>query len=262
MTPGSAALPLFDSHCHCDDPDWPPARLLPVVAQLPDWSGAITAGYGPERFAASRAVCAAEPRIRRAIGLHPWWLADHSEDERRAGMAALQAELTRNDAVALGELGLDKNRKHLLPAADQLRWMRLELELARALQLPVVLHIVGWHGHALDALRAIGGPWRGVVHRFSGPPEAALAYAALGLGVSLALEPRPNLAKRAAVAQALPEQALMIETDWPFLDHDYPAALGLLRALAADIALWRATTADAIIATSNRNTVRQFGLQN
>ncbi len=252
--------PLFDTHCHCDDPAWPTEAMVAGLQAAAGWLGAVTAGYGPQRFAASRTLCAAVPRLRRAIGLHPWWLAAHSELEREQGLAALMAELALGDAVALGELGLDKNRRDQMCADDQMRWMRRELTVARDLGLPLVLHVVGWHGHAAETLRQVSANWQGVVHRFSGPPQAVAAYAQLGLCVSLALESRPNPVKQAAAVREADADSLMIETDWPFLDCDYPAAVTHLRALAGQIGQWRGQDPAQIIARSNANAARVFSL--
>ncbi len=253
--------PLFDSHAHLDDPDWPPARLAADLACAPGWLGSLSAGYGPERFAACRAVCANLPTVRRAVGLHPWWLAAHSEAERVAGWHQVEAELeTAGNAIAaIGELGVDKNRKAQMPAGDQVRWMVKGLELARRRGLAVVLHVVGWHGHALQALREYGRPCRGVVHRFSGSSQVAEHYQALGLHLSLALEPRFDVSRRAAVARAIAPERLMVESDWPFLDLDYPAALDAVRALAADIAIARGESSATLIARSNANCAALFG---
>lgn len=254
--------PFFDSHAHLDDPDWPPARLVADLRSTAGWLGSVSAGYGPERFAAGRAVVAALPAVRRAVGLHPWWLADHAESARAAAWQQVIAELDQfgEAIVALGELGVDKNRKAQMPAADQVRWLAIGLGLARDRDLALVLHVVGWHGHALQTLRAVGGPWRGVVHRFSGSPAVADQYQQLGLHVSVALEPRFDPDRRAAVARAIAPERLVVESDWPFKDLNYPASLDAVRALADDLGTARAEPGAALLARSNANCATLFGL--
>lgn len=230
---------MYDSHAHLDDPAIAVPDMLAQLRQLPDWQGALTAGYGPERFAASRALCAAEPRIARSLGLHPWWLAEHTAVERALGWLELLAELQRGPAVAIGEIGLDKGLRDRLDLEEQIHWFERGLQLAAERELPVVLHIVGWYGRALEILRKVAPQWRGVVHRWSGPPELVGPYVALGLHLSLALEPRPNQAKRAVIARAVPLDRLLVESDWPFLQLDYPQALAATHQLLNEVAEWR-----------------------
>lgn len=251
----------FDSHAHLDDPAWPAEAVIAALRSLPEWTGAVTAGYGPERWLQARQVCAADPRVVRAIGLHPWWLAEHGENERQAAWAQVLAELDADRTIcAIGEAGLDKNRKDLMDAASQRRWFALALAEARRRDLAVVLHVVGWHGHALQVLGELGGRWRGVVHRFSGSPAVAAQYQQMGLCISAALEPRGDPAKQAAVAATVAAEHLMIETDWPFLDLDYPQAVARMAALAKTIAEARGTTAADLAALNFANCRRVFRL--
>ena len=119
----------------------------------------------------------ATPRLWRAVGLHPEALAAGLGEE---AWELMTAELDAPGVVALGEIGLDRRYRDVLPLDVQLAWFRRGLELARARGLPVVLHLVGWHGHALELLRALPPPG-GVVHRWSGAVEMVPAFEALGL---------------------------------------------------------------------------------
>lgn len=240
-TPLSHALALgLDHHCHLDDPDVDGPALLQSLQQLVGWQGSLIAGYGPERFGASRKLCQASPQLVRAVGLHPYWLADHQAQRQQMDDAwrLLQAELFADGVVAIGETGLDKTRRDLLDLDQQLVWFGRHLALARQHNLPLVLHVVGWHGHALALLQSMGGPWSGAVHRFSGSPEVAIAYQDLGLHVSLSLEPRESEAKRLAVVRSVAPDRLLLETDWPFLDLTYPQALQAMQVLLRRTADW------------------------
>ena len=253
MTP-----PIFDSHAHLDDPDWPVATTLAQLTALPHWRGTLTAGYGPERFETSRLACQREPRVRRSLGLHPWWLAERDSLAREQGWQLLRAELNEHDAAAVGEIGVDKNRQHQQGGDDQQAWLERGLQLAKELELPVVLHIVGWHGRALAALRKVGGPWRGAVHRYSGSPALVREYIDLGLHIGLALEPRENADKRAAVARVIPGERLLVESDWPFGELDYLQALEATWVLAQRIAAWRGEDATDLAARHNHETQQLF----
>jgi TatD DNase family protein len=239
--------PWLDSHTHLDDPDEPRDRLDDSLRRLvaAGWRGALTAGYGPERFARSREVALDWPCVRRAIGMHPEYLARLSDDAARtAAYAAMCEELDGPSVIALGEIGLDRRYKDVWPLADQLRYLEHGLRVAAERQLPVVLHLVGWYGHALALLQRVGVPHGGAVHRWSGPVELIPAFEALGLGISVALEPRFQPERRRAVIQTIAKDKLLLETDWPYLDLAYDAAVVKMSDLGAQVAAWRGETAE------------------
>lgn len=232
---------LYDSHAHLDDPAVAPAAMVAQLRWLAahGWSGALIPGYWPDRFVTARELAAAMPLLVRAVGLHPEALAKAADDAaRELAWQGVLAELDAPRVRAIGEIGLDKRCKDSLTLPQQLDWFRRGLELARARGLPVVLHVVGWHGHALDLLRELPPPG-GVVHRWSGPLELVAGYQAVGLHISLSLEPRDSPARRQAVAAAIASERLLIETDWPFLELDYPDAVAAMAQLLADVAAWR-----------------------
>lgn len=254
----------LDSHAHLDDPDTAPAVLSAALRRLVDrgWQGALTAGYGPERFAASRELTAQWPQVRRAVGMHPEYLARRVDDgARQAAHAALEAELADPQVAAVGEIGLDKRYKAQWPLAEQLRYFRLGLRAARRRRLPVVLHIVGWYGHALTLLRAEGVPDGGAVHRWSGPLELVAAFEALGLGIALALEPRGSDEPRAHLARTVAADKLLLETDWPFLALGYDEAVADMAALGARVALWRGEPLGELAGRLNDNARRLYRLE-
>jgi TatD DNase family protein len=130
--------------------------------------------------------------------------------------------------VAIGEIGLDDYWK-TVPMDQQLRVLRLQLDLAAELGLPVVLHDRETHEPMMAELRAwvkerLPGtplarrPWPGVLHSFSG--DLAMAQEAYDLGFVLGLA-GPVTFKNARNLQALAKQLdpgrLMLETDSPYL---------------------------------------------
>jgi TatD DNase family protein len=235
--------PLFDHHSHLDDPDGDIDCRIGALRQLvaAGWPGAVIPGYAPSRYPLARRLQAAVPGrthqagLWRAVGLHPEALAAGLPAE---AWALFEAELDAPGVVAVGEIGLDRRYRERLPLDTQLRLFRKGLETARSRHLPVVLHLVGWHGHALELLRHLPPPG-GVVHRWSGAVELVPAFEALGLHVSLSLEPREHPDKRRQLAQAIRGDRLLLETDWPFLDLEYPQALDRLRDLLSTVAAWR-----------------------
>lgn len=270
LLPGQGALlrrlmsaGLFDHHVHLDDPS--------VAAALEDGSllqqaraagvvGLLSAGYGPEREPIAARLSRDGAPLWRAVGLHPWWLAAQPDDAARdAGLRQLEGTLGGRGVVALGEIGLDATRKDLLDAASQRRYFARCLALAAAEALPVVLHVVRWHGHALDTLRAAPAV-SGVVHRFGGPPDVVPGYARAGLHLSMATDWLKRPEKAAALARAVPADRLLVETDWPLDDRPYGEAAAELAQLVAAIAAWRGESEGVVRERLLRNTLAVYRL--
>ncbi len=151
---------------------------------------------------------------------------------------SLCEELQAPQVVAIGEIGLDQRYRKQMSLSQQNAWFIKGLELAQQQGLPVVLHIVGWHGHALAALAPFA-PLQGVVHRYSGPPELVDAYEALGLHLSLSPEAGVAERKRESVARAIAADRLLLETDWPQGDQSYPEALRAMQGMLAQVSEWQ-----------------------
>ena len=237
-----AGAPLFDSHVHLDDPDVAEGAIagrLVAEAAAAGVVGLFSAGYGPEREVDAARLPAASAPVWRAVGLHPWWLARARDDDaREAGLAWLRTVAIGPDVRAIGEIGLDATRRDVLGADAQRTWFERSLHIACERRLPVVLHVVRWHGHALASLgrvRTVGG----VVHRFGGPPDVVHGYVRAGLHLSMATDWLRRPEKAAAVARAIPADRLVVETDWPLDDRPYAAAAAELAELVTQIARWR-----------------------
>jgi len=252
----------LDSHAHLDDPEVGGAPLHDQLARLigDGWQGAVTAGYGPERFEASRLLCQRFSAIHRAIALHPAWLAQAPADTREPAWQQLLAELDRGPVAAIGEIGLDRRYREVLGLPEQIAWFHRGLQLAQQRQLPVVLHLVGWHGHALDMLRPFPLAQGGVIHRYSGATALVPKFTALGLHISLSLEPRQDLAKRAALARAIPFDRLLVETDWPFAELSYPQSLESMTVMTQQIADWRGETLANLQIQLAKNAAKLYGI--
>ena len=96
-----------------------------------------------------------------------------------------------------------------------------QLELAYELGKPVQLHIREAHGDCMDMLRARAKNGRmpaGIMHCFTGSWESAKVYLDLGLYISLSgAVTFKNAPKLAEVAQKMPADRLLIETDCPYM---------------------------------------------
>lgn len=204
-----------------------------------------------------------------AFGLHPWWVASHSDDELAKGLKALEKRLPA--AAALGELGLDTHPKHCPPdsIARQERAFESQLDLVKRVPKPLILHIVSAHGEALEILsRHHPFPSGGLVHSFGGSREVAKAYVDLGfhisLGGSVTRKGFQNLKKAIG---SLPLDRLVLETDAPDQTPELPGvdAKGLnepshLLGIAEAVAQLRSADRDELLDQSTANLKRLFHL--
>ena len=119
-------------------------------------------------------------------------------------------------AVALGEIGLDYHYD-LSPRDVQKDVFARQLALAKRLNKPVIIHIREAHGDAMDILRTADRP-AGVLHCYTGSWESAKAYLDMGFYISLSgAVTFKNAPKLAQVAQNVPLDRLLVETDCPYM---------------------------------------------
>ena len=228
---------MFDTHCHIDLP--PLAEDVAGVMAAAREAG-VTAmhvpGVSPAQWSTIAAVRTQDPRaIGISVGIHPWWLADLDEVAIEAGLHDLAAAAERHGAEAIGECGLDGLRaKKVGPSLDrQVTVLEAHLEVARAMTLPVVLHVLGAHGRAIEVLeRQAPFPAPIILHSYSGSAELVARYAKLGCHFSFAAAvTRANAKKPVAAAKAVPAALLLLESDAP----DQPLA-GRDASAPADVA--------------------------
>lgn len=205
---------LVDTHCHLDLEQFDADREA-VLARARAAGVRRILVPGIDLAACRRAVALAEqyPEVRAAVGIHPNYTADFSDET----LAELR-DLARHPKVdAIGEIGID-SYWHTVPLDIQERAFRAQLELAAALERPVIIHDREAHAEVMAVLREQAPPAGAVLHSFSG--EWAMAEEALAagyyLGVDGPLTYKKNDGLRAIFARA-PEQRILIETDAPYL---------------------------------------------
>ncbi|MEW6281166.1 MAG: TatD family hydrolase, partial [Candidatus Eremiobacterota bacterium] len=195
---------MIDSHCHLDHPAFD--RDLDCVLGRARAAGVTTfvcAGWGPDRWPRQLELSRRHPEVHPAMGLHPWAVDEGWE----AALESLPGLL--GQAVAVGEIGLDALRG---PRELQERAFLAQLDLARDLGLPIILHAVRCH----EAVQArLKSPWRGVVHSFGGSAEQAAAYLRTGLCVSFSASILRESKRSASAVRVVPDDRLLVETDSP-----------------------------------------------
>jgi TatD DNase family protein len=203
---------LIDTHAHLDLPQFDRDRAAMIARAREEGIGIITVGIDLE--SSQRAVRLARGyKIWAAVGIHPHEAKGHVEDLE--GTLAVLEELAQEErVVAIGEIGLDYYR-NLSPKEGQLQVFRAQLELARRLDLPVIVHDREADEDVLPILKEAGA--RGVVHSFSSPLKVAEELLASGLYLGFSGPVTfPGAAQREVVAQ-VPLERVLVETDAPYL---------------------------------------------
>ncbi|HOX24706.1 MAG TPA: TatD family hydrolase [Candidatus Krumholzibacteria bacterium] len=253
-------MDLIDTHCHLTER--PLCESLAAVLDRAARAGVtriVVPAYDPPSWPLVQALAAANPgTIYPALGLHPW-VAD-----QRLDLGDLANRLRDCRAVAIGEVGLDTRIESpdllvQIPALEQ------QLELARDLGLPVILHCRGAFAELADVLERFSPRLQGVLHAFSRSPELARRFLRLGLHLGIGGSvTRPRARNTRATANTLPLERLLLETDAPSigLEGIPPEAVEPrhVRDVAETVAHLRGVEPDRIADATTRNAAQLFGL--
>ena len=207
---------LFDTHAHLHFPDF--AEDLDAVldrARAAGVRGMVTIGTDRETNGAVVDLAKRLPDVWATVGIHPHDAGEAAEADFEA-IERVAREEPR--VVGFGEMGLDFFR-NLSPPAAQRQAFRRQIDIARRVRKPLVIHCRDAHDETLALLaEERAGETGGVMHCFSGDVEIARRCLDLGLYISLA---GPVTYKNARalpdVARFVPEDRLVVETDCPYL---------------------------------------------
>ncbi|HSO19228.1 MAG TPA: TatD family hydrolase [Desulfosarcina sp.] len=209
-------MKIFDSHCHLDDHVFE-ADFRAVLDRAAGAAVRRMMVAGIDWDTSRRAVDLADghAQLYASVGVHPHDARACSEDT----LARLQNLAAHPKVVAWGETGLDYNRMHS-PRKDQERWFRRQLEIAEALDLPLILHERDSGGRLLEILRSVPASCRtGVVHCFSGTATELEHY--LEMDLHIGITGIVTLSQRGAslrgMIPTIPADRLLVETDAPYL---------------------------------------------
>ncbi len=206
---------LFDTHAHFDSRQFNEDRDE-LLSSLPGQGVSLIVNPGCDIPSSRMAVELAEkyPFVYAAVGFHPEELeiAELSDLEEIRHLAA------HEKVVAIGEIGLDyywvkdeEGRK------KEQEFFRAQLAMAEELNLPVIVHDREAHGDTLAIVKEFPNV-KGVFHCYSGSVEMAQELVKMGWMLSFTgVLTYHNARKAVEVAEAIPIEHLMIETDSPYM---------------------------------------------
>ncbi|HWQ29544.1 MAG TPA: TatD family hydrolase [Negativicutes bacterium] len=253
---------LFDTHAHLDDERFDEDRDSVIAQCRQDGVDLIlNAGSNMETSARAIALAGKYDFIYAAVGVHPH---DASQmDQETAGALAVLAE--NKKVRAIGEIGLDYHYD-LSPRDVQQKRFIEQIDLARQLRLPIIVHDREAHGDVMDIfkksrIKEVGG----VLHSFSGSAEMAQECLRMGLYLSISGPVTFSNAKKTVEAvREIPLDMLLIETDSPYLTpvphrgkRNYP---GYVRFVAEKVAEIKGITFEEVAQKTMENGKRLFGI--
>lgn len=203
---------IFDTHSHYDDEQFNPDReeLLKSL-QSQGVSHIVSCGCDIETTKVNLELSQKYDYFYFAAGFHPECLEGASLKD----LDKIR-ELAQNEkCVAIGEIGLDY---HWMSSTKEIQksFFEAQIELAKEMKLPVIVHDREAHGDTLDVLKAKKP--NGVVHCFSGSKEMAKEIIRLGMYIGLnGVVTFNNARKSLEVVKEIPLEKLVLETDCPYL---------------------------------------------
>jgi TatD DNase family protein len=209
-------MPLIDSHCHLDFPDF--AGELDAVVERARAAGVermITIGTRMEKAARIVEIAEAYGDVWFTVGTHP----HEAASEAAADFDAMRRFAAHPKCVGIGEAGLDYHYDHA-PRAIAERVFRGQIALARELDLPLVIHTRDAEADTAAILTEEMGQGRfsALLHCFTG--SRALAETALELGLMISFSgvvTFKNSGELRDIAKAVPLDRILVETDAPYL---------------------------------------------
>jgi TatD DNase family protein len=204
---------LFDTHAHLLSEKFDEDRQS-LISELPSrgLAGCIEVGTDLSSSGKAQRLAEGTDYIWAAIGVHPHDAGEATDDY----IDSLTEIAKRPKVVAIGEIGLDYYYD-FSPRDVQRQVFKRQLELAKRLALPVIIHMREATQDTLAILRE-HRDLSGVMHCFSGSPETAEICLGLGLHVSFTGSVTfKNARKVVEAAAVVPLDRLMAETDCPYL---------------------------------------------
>ena len=204
---------LFDTHAHMDDRAFDEDREE-LLASLADTGIGLLMNPGCSLTSSENAIALAEryPWIYAAVGSHPDVADEVTED-----VIEKYRVLARHEKVkAIGEIGIDYHYEDI-PRDLQKKAFRMQMELARELDLPVIVHERDAHEDGMAIVKEFPEV-KGVFHCYSGSAEMARQLVDLGwyIGFTGVLTFK-NARKAVETASSIPLERIVLETDCPYM---------------------------------------------
>jgi TatD DNase family protein len=214
--PEPLAAPVVDAHTHLDACGAKDPEGVTAMVDRAEAAGVGRVVTVADDISSARWVVQAaswDPRVFAAVAVHPTRTAQFGDRDR----SVLKALAAQERVVAVGETGLDYYWDYSPPAAQQAAF-RWHIGLAKQLGKPLMIHDRDAHDDVLAILEDEGPPETVIFHSYSGDPEMTRRCVAAGYVLSFSgTVTFRNAQPLRESALLVPDAALLVETDAPFL---------------------------------------------
>lgn len=251
---------IFDTHAHYDDEAFDSDRdtLLP---SLKSKGVGYVIDCGCDVASSEKAIELSEKYdfIYAAVGIHP----HEAEGAKDGDLEIIKRLIEHEKVVAIGEIGLDYHYD-FSPRELQKEYFEKQIILANELDMPIIVHDREAHEDTMQLLRKYKP--KGVLHCFSGSVETAKEIISLGMYIGLGgAVTFKNAKKPIEVAEYLPLDRLLLETDAPYMSpvpyRGKRNDSSLIPYAALKIAEAKGMEAQSVIDAACENAKRLFGVK-
>ena len=207
----------FDTHAHYDSGKFNADRA-DVLRAVHESGVALIVDPGDCAATSERAVAIAQEYdfVYAAVGWHPEEAAGWTDDS----LDQIRALAPQPKVCAIGEIGLDYYWDNE-PREVQKKWFIRQLELARELDLPVLIHSREAAADTMEIMKEHAKGLSGVIHCYSYSKEMAQEYIKMGFYIGVGgVVTFKNAKKLKEVVEYAPLEQLVLETDSPYLSPE------------------------------------------
>lgn len=206
---------IFETHAHYDDAAYDLDREQ-IIKGLPEKNVGyvVNIGASMESTRATVALTRQYDFVYGAVGVHPNEVGDMTEQD----IQELKTLAAEEKIIAIGEIGLDYYYEEPAPAIQK-KWFERQIELARQVNMPVVIHSREAAKDTIDMMQALRcGDIGGVIHCYSYSKESAKHFLDMdyffGIGGVVTFK---NAKKLKEAVAYIPIEKIVVETDSPYL---------------------------------------------
>ena len=246
---------IIDTHAHFNDPKFDEYRNELLYA-LPSLGVEKIINCGCSDLTSLDCIALAEkyPHIYAAVGYHPCSVTGDID------IGTIEKMLANEKVVAIGEIGLDYywDKTYI---AEQKTAFRLQLELAKKHDMPVIIHDRDAHADTMEIIREHKP--KGVFHCFSGSVETARELIKLGMYIGIGgVLTFKNSRRLKEVAADIPLEYILLETDAPYLSPEPKRGKvnnsSLIIYVAEALAEIKGVSVEEVLSVTRENSINLF----
>ena len=252
---------LFDTHAHYDDERFDEDRDT-LLASMPENNVGLILNPGCDVESSRKAVSYANkyPFVYAAVGIHPDEVGCLNEEN----FAQMKELFKEEKVVAVGEIGLDYYWDNE-PREVQKKWFIRQLELARELDLPVLIHSREAAADTMEIMKEHAKGLSGVIHCYSYSKEMAQEYIKMGFYIGVGgVVTFKNAKKLKEVVENIPLTSIVLETDCPYMAPEPNRGKrnnsAYIRYVAEKIAELKGITYEEVVEQTEKNAREMYRL--